>query len=183
MITGQRQSPLELAIGVVGPQDLVERVMLCGPVMLGPPVTPAAQAAGGWPQGPSFVGPAMPRRLVAAAYRNEQEAPDKVLRLGPQIDVFLFASQVPLEHARRAGVLQAPATCVPLAGSALLATLLRARAEARYELSRVSVDVLARSDVEEAFAELGIPAGQHPCAGGSGERGRAGHVPRAAVAP
>ncbi len=159
MITGQRQSPLELAIGVVGPQDLVERVMLSGPVMLGPPVAQAAPAAGGWPQGPSFAGPAMPRRLVAAAYRNEQEAPDKVLRLGPQIDVFLFASQVPLEHARRAGVLRAPATCVPLAGSALLATLLRARAEARYELSRVSVDVLARGDAEEAFAELGIAPG------------------------
>ena len=138
MITGQRQSPLELAIGVVGPQELVERVMLSGPVMLGQPA--AAPAATGWPQWSSLAGPAMARRLVAAAYRNEQEAPDKVLRLGPQIDVFLFASQVPLEHARRAGVLRAPATCVPLAGSALLATLLRARAEARYELSRVSVD-------------------------------------------
>jgi hypothetical protein len=156
MMPGQRQPTLELTIGVVGPQDLVERIMLSGPVMLG---QPTAAAAAGWPQGSSLAGPAMARRLVAAAYRNEQEAPDKVLRLGPQIDVFLFASQVPQEYARRAGVLRAPATCVPLAGSALLATLLRARAEARYELSRVSVDVLARGEVEETFAELGIPAG------------------------
>jgi hypothetical protein len=156
MMPGQRQPPLELTIGVIGPQDLVERIMLSGPVMLGQPTAPAAT---GWPQGSSLAGPAMARRLVAAAYRNEQEAPDKVQRLGPQIDVFLFASQVPQEYARRAGVLRAPATCVPLAGSALLATLVRARAEARYELSRVSVDVLARSDVEETFAELGIPAG------------------------
>jgi hypothetical protein len=159
MMTGQRQPPLELTIGVVGPHELVERVMLSGPAMLGQPAVPASLAAAGWPQGSSLAGPGMARRLVAAAYRNEQEAPDKVLRLGPQIDVFLFASQVPQEYARRAGVLRAPATCVPLAGSALFATLLRARAEARYDLSRVSVDVLARSDVEEAFAELGIPAG------------------------
>ncbi len=162
MITGQRRPPLELAIGVVGPQDLVERVMLSGPIMLGQPAAPAAPAApavSSWPQGPSLAGPAMPRRLVAAAYQNEREAPDKVLRLGPQVDVFLFASQMPLEYARRAGVLRAPATFVPLAGSALLATLLRARAEARYGLSRVSVDVLARSEAEEAFAELGIAPG------------------------
>ncbi len=152
MMTGQRQPPPELTIGVVGPHELVERVMLSGPVMPGQPAAPAALAAGGWP-------PGMARRLVAAAYRNEQEAPDKVLRLGPRVDVLLFASQVPQEYARRAGVLRAPATCVPLAGSALFATLLRAQAEARYDLSRVSVDVLARSDIEEAFAELGIPAG------------------------
>ncbi|HEY6275873.1 MAG TPA: transcriptional regulator [Streptosporangiaceae bacterium] len=157
-MTGQRQAPLELTIGVVGPHELVERVMLSGPVMLGQPASPPSLTAGGWPQGSSLAGPGMARRLVAAAYRNEQEAPDKVLRLGPQIDVFLFASPVPQEYARRAGVLRAPATCVPLAGSALFATLLRARAEARYDLSRVSVDVLGRSDVEDAFAELGIPA-------------------------
>ncbi len=113
----------------------------------------------GWPQGPAFAGSGLARRLVAAAYRNEQEAPDKVLRLGPAIDVFLFASPVPLEYARRAGVLRAPATCVPLSGSALFATLLRARADGRYDLSRVSVDVLSRGDVEEAFAELDIPTG------------------------
>jgi len=154
-MTVQRPLPLELAIGVVGPQELVERIMLSGPVML---ADPPAAATASWPPESSPTGPAMSRRLVAAAYRNEQEAPDKVLRLGPRVDVFLFASQVPHEYARRAGVLRVPATCVPLAGSALIATLLRARAEARYQLSRVSVDVLARTDAEEAFAELGIPA-------------------------
>jgi hypothetical protein len=81
---------------------------------------------------------------VAAAYRGEQEAPDKVLRLGSAIDVFLFACPVSLEYARRAGVLRVPATCVPLSGSALFAALLRACAGGRYDLSRVSVDVLGR---------------------------------------
>ena len=96
---------------------------------------------------------------MAAAYRGEQEAPDKVLRLGSAVNVFLFACPVPLEYARRAGVLRAPATSVPLAGSALFATLLRARADGRHDLSRVSVDVLSRGDVEDAFAELDLPTG------------------------
>jgi len=157
MMAGQRQPPVELTIGVIGPHDLVERVMLSGTAMPGQPVT---AGAAGWPQGPSFAGPGpAARRLVAAAYRSEQEAPDKVLRLGSAVDVFLFACQVPLEYARRAGVLRAPATFVPLAGSALFAALLRARAGGRHDLSRVSVDVLSRGDVEDAFAELDIPTG------------------------
>ena len=95
---------------------------------------------------------------MAAAYRSEQEAADKVLRLGPAIDACLFASQVPYEYARRAGTLRVPATYVPLSGSALYAALLRASRELGQDLSRVSVDVLSRADVEDAFAELGVPA-------------------------
>ena len=156
MMTGQRQPAAELTIGVVGPHDLVERVMLSGAPAPGQPVT---TGTAGWPQGPSFAGPGPARRLVAAAYRSEQEAPDKVLRLGSTVDVFLFACQVPLEYARRAGVLRGPATFVPLSGSALFAALLRARAGGRHDLSRVSVDVLSRGDVEDAFAELDLPTG------------------------
>lgn len=160
MMTGQRQPPLELTIGVIGPHDLVERVMLSGAALPGMQGSPSAPAGAGWPPGQqSFTGPGLARRLVAAAYRSEQEAPDKILRLGLGIDVFLFASPVPQEYARRAGVLHGPSTCVPLAGSALFATVLRAAAEGRYDLSRVSVDVLSRSDVEDAFAELGIATG------------------------
>jgi hypothetical protein len=156
MMTGQRQPPAELTIGVVGPHDLVERIMLSGTAAPGPPVT---TGTAGWPPGPSSAGPGPAGRLVAAAYRSEQEAPDKVLRLGPTVDVFLFACQVPLEYARRAGVLRGPATFVPLSGSALFAAVLRARAGGRHDLSRVSVDVLSRGDVEDAFAELDIPTG------------------------
>ena len=53
---------------------------------------------------------------MAVAYRTEQEAGDKVLRLGPGIDVWLFASRIPYLYARRAGVLRKPATYVPLGG-------------------------------------------------------------------
>jgi hypothetical protein len=141
-MTGQRPPAGELTIGIVGPHDLVERIMLSG---AGPPV------AGGGPPGAA-------RRLVAAAYRGEQEAADKVLRLAPGIDACLFASQVPYEYARRAGTLRIPATYVPLSGTALYAALLRASRELSPDLSRVSVDVLSRADVDDAFGEIGVTA-------------------------
>src|SRR5450631_259606 len=95
-MTAQRQSAAELTIGIVGPHDLVERIMLSGsPQASGLPggaVHPAAGPAGASGSGTSA---APARRLVAAAYRSEQEAADRVLRLGPGIDACLFASQVP----------------------------------------------------------------------------------------
>ena len=99
------------------------------------------------------------RRLVAAAYRTEQEAGDKVLRLGPGIDAWLFASKVPYSYARRAGVLHGPATCVPLSGSALYAALLRASRDGGHDLSRLSVDTISRAEVDDAFADLGVASG------------------------
>ena len=156
-MTGQRQPAGELTIGVVGPHDLVERIMLSGtqPGMLS---SGAGHAGAGSMAAANGSAPAPARRLVAAAYRSEQEAADKVLRLGPGVDACLFASQVPYEYARRAGTLRVPATYVPLSGSALYAAMLRASRDGGEDLSRISVDVLSRSDVEDAFAELSLPA-------------------------
>jgi hypothetical protein len=141
----------ELTIGVVGPHELVERIMLS-------PSAAAAKAgtgAGGAGLGPDS-GP--PRRLVAAAYRDEQEAADQVVRLGTAIDVCLFASRVPYEYARAAGVLTVPATFVPLGGGALYAAMLKAGSgEGGLDPARSSIDVLSRADVEEAFADLSRP--------------------------
>jgi hypothetical protein len=155
MTSGQRQSPLELTIGVVGPHELVERIMLSGTATPGPYSAAAALSSPGMPHGALTTGPGLARRLIGAAYRAEAEAADKVLRLGSRIDAWVFASRVPYSYARRAGVLRGPATCVPLSGSALYATLLRASMEGGFDLSRVSVDVLSRGDVADAFAELG----------------------------
>jgi hypothetical protein len=155
MTTGQHQPMLELTIGVVGSHDLVERIMLS------PAAAPGSHGgnsvSGHDGQGSLPTGLGVARRLVAAAYRNEQEAGDKVLRLGPGIDAWLFASQVPYTYARRAGVLRGPATCVPLSGSAFYAALLRASRDG-YDLSRLSVDTITRSEVEDAFADLGVPS-------------------------
>ncbi len=155
-MTTPRQPPAELTIGVIGPHDLVERVMLSG--------SAAAGLHGG--TGPEAIyssvmgGAGLARRLVGAAYRTEQEAAEKVLRLGTSVDACLFANQVSYEYARRAGALRGPATCVPLSGSALYATLLRAGKDGGPDLTRVSVDILGRADVEDAFADLGLPTGQ-----------------------
>jgi hypothetical protein len=154
MTNGQRQSPLELTIAVVGPHDLVEQILLSGSAASGIP----GPAAPGGPNVPAVTSQGLARRLIGAAYRSEHEVADKVLRLGPGIDAWLFASQIPYAYARRAGVLRAPATSVPLNGSALYAALLRASRNGGYDLSRVSVDVLSRGDVNDAFADLGIPA-------------------------
>ena len=155
MTNGQRQAALELTIGVVGSHDLVERIMLSGTAMPAPAAGPAGAARGAGGNGYAAA-PAMARRLVAVAYRTEHEAGDKVLRLGPGIDVWLFASRVAYTYARQAGVLRKPATYVPLGGSALYAALLRAARKGDYDLSRLSVDVLSRTEVEDAFADLGL---------------------------
>jgi hypothetical protein len=130
MANGQHP-PLELTIGVVGSHDLVEQIMLSGTAIPAPvtaPADPAGAAPGGNGHAASgySTAPAVARRLVAVAYRTEQEAGDKVLRLGPGIDVWLFASRIAYLYARQAGVLRKPATYVPLGGSALYAALLRA---------------------------------------------------------
>src|ERR1035437_9499997 len=47
----------------------------------------------------------------------------------------------------------------PLGGSALYAALLRATRDCGHDLSRSSVDVLSRIDVEDAYTELGVATG------------------------
>lgn len=143
----------EVCVGLVGPHQLVERIVLAG--------LPGQRGT------PEPAGPALPRmavddglryRLRMAAYRSEHEAAEKVARLGDSVDVCLFASQAPLEYARRAGVLACPAVAIQLDDGSLLATLLAAR-RAGADLSRPSFDTLARADVDRALAELGLGAG------------------------
>jgi hypothetical protein len=145
MAIGTGQASGELTIGIVGPYDLVEKIMLSGPAPAGLP-------------GPDTAWPLPAGRLVAAACRDEQESADKVARLGASVDVCLFTSQVPYAYAVRAGVLTVPATYVPLTGSALYGALLRASLHGGHELARASIDVLGRGAVTEAFEEIGVPA-------------------------
>ena len=185
-MTARRHLPSELVIGVVGPYDLVERIMLSGAAArdeaLGtgqpgaslagpggpagtangeaadPAASAATQGSPAWPQEEprGLAGGMLPRRLIAAAYRREREAPEKVARLGAAIDVCLFASPVPYEYARRAEAISVPSTYVRLDGGALYAALLRASREHGYDIERISVDVLDRAAIDETYAELGI---------------------------
>src|ERR1700749_2240496 len=176
----RRPLPSELVIGVVGPYDLVERIMLSGaaardeslstgqpePSAFRPETAepPVGALAPGRPTGSAedyrgLAGGMLPRGLIAAAYRREREAPEKVARLGAAIDVCLFASPVPYEYARRADAISVPSTYVRLDGGALYAALLRASREHGYDIERISVDVLDRAAIDETYAELGIPSG------------------------
>lgn len=134
MVTGLKGEPLasDLTIGIIGPQDLVERVMLMGHE------------------------DAVPSRLVAAAYSDEKEAADRVAMLGSSVDACLFTGPLPYEVARQFGVLTMPATYVPLGGASLYSALLRATRESDYDPTRVSIDVLSRTEVEEAYADLDL---------------------------
>lgn len=134
----------EPTIGIVGPHELVERIMLSGlPLPTGPTAGQSADRE------------TAARRLVTAAFRDEQEAPEKVARLGSTVDACLFASRVPYELARRANVLTVPATYIQLSGSALYSGLLRASREG-HDIARSSIDVISQADAEDAFTELGI---------------------------
>ena len=177
-MSNHRSGAGELTIGIVGPHDVVERVMLSGatggsymsaaqtsPGAAGQGSPAAGQAAGAaWPaagvtiSGASWTGFGFAARLTAAAYRDEHEAAEKASRLGASVDVCLFASPVPYEYARRAGAIAGPATFVPLSGAPLRTALLRASLDGKFDLTRISLDVLGRSDIDEMYAELGMSA-------------------------
>jgi hypothetical protein len=135
-------------VGIVGPHDLVERIMLSG--LPGPQSADARIL-------PSESELGLRRRLVMAPYLSEHEAPERVTRLGDSVDACLFASRIPLDYARRSGVLSVPATFIQLGGSTLGAALATARRDG-LDPGRASFDGLSRADVEAGLADLGIPA-------------------------
>lgn len=145
-VTGLKGEPLaaDLTIGIIGPEDLVERIMLMG-----------------------YEG-AVPSRLMAAPYNEEGEAAERLNTLRTSIDVCLFTGPLAYEVANRLGALSMPATYVPLGGAALYSALLRATGERGYDPRRVSIDVLSRAEVEEVYADLGIDAAQVYVREGSG---------------
>jgi hypothetical protein len=136
----------EVRVGVVGPSELVERAMLTGL-----PGAPTAHML------PSEAELGLRRRLVMAPYAHEQNAPEKVTRLGPGVSALLFASRVPLDYARRAGVLACPATCIQLGGTPLYAALQRARREG-HQPAAASYDGLRRDEVAAGLSDAGLAA-------------------------
>ncbi len=134
---GGRKGP-NVVIGVIGPGDVVERILLLGR-------SPRSV------DGPSW-------RLVGASYRTESEAPGKTVKLQDSVDVLLFTGPLPYDIVHEAGGLSVPATFVPMSGASLFSTMLRTVLEHDVDLTRVSVDSLPRADVLEAYAEIGLPA-------------------------
>jgi hypothetical protein len=142
----------EVTVGLVGPHALLERIVLAAglPGPSGRPDGNLRISTDGADEN------SLHCRLLTAAYADEQEAPEKARRLGTA-DACLFASQAPLEYARKAGVLRGPATHIHLADGPLIAALVRAT-RAGYDPARASFDTFSRLDVMHALAELGAPA-------------------------
>ncbi len=135
-------------VGIVGPHELVERIMLSG--LPGPHgadshVLPTEAELG------------LRRRLVMAPYLSEHEAPERVSRLGDAVDACLFASRFPLDYARRSGVLSCPATCIQLGGTTLFAALAAARRDG-FDPGRASFDGVSRTELDAGLADFGVPA-------------------------
>ncbi|MGW0805714.1 transcriptional regulator [Nonomuraea sp. NPDC002799] len=129
-----------VGIGVVGPHDLVEQIVMVGADL---------PAAADW-------------RLVGAPHAGEHETYEKFSRIADSIDVVLFTG--PLQHdlARQAGELPLPATHVPMSGAGLYACLLRGVLKHGIDPARVSIDSLPAADVDEAYGEIGVStAGVH----------------------
>lgn len=136
----------DVRVGIVGPRELVERVMLSG--LPGP----GGAAAHSLPPEAEL---GLRRRLVMAPYLNEHEAPDKVARLGGTVSALLFASRIPLDYVRRAGGLTCPATCIQLGGTSLYSALLRAR-RSGLDPGQASFDGLSRDELDAGLADFGL---------------------------
>ncbi|MFJ8695067.1 helix-turn-helix domain-containing protein [Streptomyces roseolilacinus] len=122
---------MALTVGVIGPEDLVDRVVAVG-------------------------GETGAARLRALPYRHEDETPDVVREAGPRVDALLFTGVVPYTIAAGAGLVDRPAMYVPYSG----ATLLRALVELLrlgHDVSRISIDTLGRADVTETLVEARLP--------------------------
>ncbi len=135
-------------VGIVGPHELVERIMLSG--LPGPHGADSHLL-------PTEADLGLRRRLVMAPYLSEHEAPERVARLGDGVDACLFASRFPLDYARKSGVLSCPATCIQLGGTTLSAALARARRD-RLDPGRASFDGISRAELDAGLADLDIAA-------------------------
>jgi hypothetical protein len=121
---------MALTVGVVGPEDLVQRVTVVG-------------APGG-------------SSLAPLPYRHETEAVELVRAAHSSVDAYLFTGVVPYTIATEAGALDRPAMYVSYDG----ATLLRALVELLrlgHNVTQLSIDTLRRSEVMETLIEAKLP--------------------------
>jgi hypothetical protein len=125
-----------LRVVVVGPEDIVERLIQSAPMTMVD---------------------APPYQLVGAPYSHERETVDLVEAHRGHADGFLFTGPVP--HDLALGVLaDVPAVHISLNGASLYGCLLSAVWHDEVaDPSRISIDTLTEAEVYEAFRELGMP--------------------------
>jgi DNA-binding transcriptional ArsR family regulator len=123
---------MPLTVGVIGPEDLVHKVVAVG-----------GRAAGS-------------ARLLPLPYRHEDETTRVVTGARSRADALLFTGVVPHALADAAGVLDRPAMYVPYNGATLLRVLVELL-RLGHDVSRVSIDTLRRDEVLETMTEAKLP--------------------------
>ncbi len=122
-----------VSIGVVGPRDLVQRILLMQ-------------------EGPD----SRHWRLVGAAHDKERQAYDQVQKIADSVDAILFTGPLQYDLARESGELTVPATYVPVSGASLYSSIIRGLMSGTLDPSRVSIDSISAADVEAAYADIGV---------------------------
>ncbi|HEX6681974.1 MAG TPA: hypothetical protein VF062_04235 [Candidatus Limnocylindrales bacterium] len=125
----------EIVIGVIGPLDLVERIMFMG----------REPGVRDW-------------RLVGSAHTAEQETHERLMKIVDGIDVALFTGPLQYDLARAGGELPVPATYVPVSGASMYSALLGGTIGGTCDPARVSIDSIAEADVKESYDEMGVSA-------------------------
>ncbi|QDY79002.1 hypothetical protein [Streptomyces qinzhouensis] len=118
-------------VGVIGPEDLVHKVLVAG--------TECGV-----------------RRLRPYAVRREDDTERTVARARAESDALLFTGIVPYSVAAAAGLLDRPAMYVPYSGATLLRTLVELL-RLGHDVSRISIDTLGRAEVVETLTEAMLP--------------------------
>lgn len=122
-----------VSIGVVGPRDLVQRIVLME-------------------EGPD----SRHWRLVGAAHDRERHVYDQVQKIAGSVDAILFTGPLQYDLARETGELTVPATYVPVSGASLYSSLIRGLMAGSLDPSRVSIDSISAADVEAAYADIEV---------------------------
>ncbi|GAA0596770.1 hypothetical protein HPO96_35485 [Kribbella sandramycini] len=122
---------MAVVVGVVGPEDVVQRVIATGP------------ASGA--------------TLQPLAYRHESETVAVVSQ--SRVDALLFTGVVPYTIATEAGVVDRPAMYVSYDGATLLRALVELL-RLGHNVTQFSIDTLRRSEVLETLIEAKLPTDQ-----------------------
>lgn len=127
----------DVSIGVVGPRELVERILL----MQG------ARESQAW-------------RLVGSSHAEEHETHDRVVKIADQVDAILFTGPLQYDLAHEHNDIQVPSTFIPMSGASLYSSIIRGILAGRVDPARVSVDSISPQDVTEAYTDIDVDPGQ-----------------------
>lgn len=96
-------------------------------------------------------------RLVGVICEDAAKARQKALQIVDDVDVLLFSGPLSYDLALDAGELPVPALFVPPGGSAIPSMMLRASLHDQVDLTRMSIDTVSTAEVQDTYAELGLP--------------------------